>query len=154
MFQLCLHKLWAFGLAPEYCCRFFGFWCLAGGRWVLTLFNRLWIASSIFFPPPEFWFLGASYKWDYFLYFFTACFCVEIDEQKARSYLWSSIMQVGKNISVGLPEASFYTSIVISPKTLHCNFAEGHPQCFRDVASGLKWFLSPFQKTSVPGSEI
>lgn len=59
--------------------------------------------------------------------FFTACFCVEIDELKARNYLLSFIMQVGKDISVGLPEASIYTSIVISPKTLLHNLAERHP---------------------------
>lgn len=29
--------------------------------------------------------LGAAYKWDYFLYFFTASCCIETDELKARS---------------------------------------------------------------------
>lgn len=42
----------------EYSCRFLGFWCLAGGRWVLTLLNRLWIASSNFIFFSKFCFFG------------------------------------------------------------------------------------------------
>jgi len=76
---------------------------------------------------PKFCFLGAAYKWDYFLFFLTACFCVEIDELKAGSYLLPFIMQVGKDISVGLPEASIYMSVVISPKTLVHSLAARHP---------------------------
>lgn len=85
--------------------------------------------------------MGAAYKWDYFLDFFTACFCVEKDELKAGSYFICAAGE--KDASVGLPEVSIYTSILVSLKTLSY-IAERHPHCFRDGAFGLKRLLIPF----------
>lgn len=94
--------------------------------------------------------MGAAYEWDYFLHFFTACFCVENDELKAGSYFICAAGE--KDASVGLPEVSIYTSILVSLKALHY-LAERHPHCFRDGAFGLKRLHIPSEKTGSPGQE-
>lgn len=62
-------------------------------------------------------------------------------------------MQVGKAVSMGLPETSMCASVAVPPKTLLCNLAERHPRSFRSDAFRLKRFHIPFQKTAVPGDE-
>lgn len=152
MVQSCLYKLQAFALAS---------WVLLPISWLLMLKLEadecslvadceLHQANSFF---PKYCFLGCCLQMELFPLHFHCLFLHWNGQTKSRKLLVIFHCANGeKGASVGLPEVSIYTSVVISLKTLH-SLAEKHPYCFRDGAFGLKWLLIHYQKTANPGQE-